>query len=116
MRVRTQLAGLVSVAVVVAVLLFFTAPFEVLPKATLGAVIIVAAIGLIEPSAWKALREAGGSQVLIAVVTFAGSWSSGSSRRSWSRSPCRSSTSRCGARSPTTPCSDTRSASGAGRT
>ena len=72
MGVRTQLAGLVSAVVVVAVLLFFTAPFEVLPKATLGAVIVVAAVGLIRPTDWRGLAEAGRSQLLIAAVTTAG--------------------------------------------
>jgi len=69
---RTQLVGAVSAAVVVVVLLFLTAPFEILPKATLGAVIIGAAIGLVEPAAWRALARAGRSQVVIAIVTFAG--------------------------------------------
>jgi high affinity sulfate transporter 1 len=72
MGARTQIVGIVSAAVVVVVLLFVTAPFEILPKATLGAVIIGAAIGLIDPAAWRGLARTGRSQVIIAAVTFAG--------------------------------------------
>ena len=72
MGARTQIVGIVSAAVVVVVLLFVTAPFEILPKATLGAVIIGAAIGLIDPAAWRGLARSGRSQVIIAAVTFTG--------------------------------------------
>jgi sulfate permease, SulP family len=69
---RTQLVGLVSAAVVAIVLLFLTAPVEKLPSACLGAVIVAAAIGIVEPDAWRALARAGRGQVLIAAVTLAG--------------------------------------------
>jgi high affinity sulfate transporter 1 len=69
---RTQVVGLVAAAVAALVLLFLTQPVSVLPKACLGAVIIVAAIGLIEPDAWRSLAQAGRSQVVIAAVTTAG--------------------------------------------
>jgi high affinity sulfate transporter 1 len=69
---RTQVVGLVAAAVAALVLLFLTQPVSVLPKACLGAVIVVAAIGLFEPDAWRALAQAGRSQVVIAAVTTAG--------------------------------------------
>ena len=69
---RTQVVGLVSAAVIAIVLLFLTEPVEQLPSACLGAVIVAAAIGIIEPDAWRALARAGRGQVLIAVVTLAG--------------------------------------------
>jgi len=69
---RTQVVGLVAAAVAALVLLFLTQPVSVLPKACLGAVIVVAAIGLIEPDAWRSLAQAGRSQVVIAAVTTAG--------------------------------------------
>jgi high affinity sulfate transporter 1 len=69
---RTQVVGLVAAAVAALVLLFLTQPVSVLPKACLGAVIIVAAIGLIEPDAWRSLAQAGRSQMVIAAVTTAG--------------------------------------------
>jgi high affinity sulfate transporter 1 len=69
---RTQVVGLVAAAVAALVLLFLTQPVSVLPKACLGAVIVVAAIGLIEPDAWRSLAQAGRSQMVIAAVTTAG--------------------------------------------
>ena len=69
---RTQVVGLVAAAVAALVLLFLTQPVSVLPKACLGAVIVVAAIGLFDPDAWRALAQAGRSQVVIAAVTTAG--------------------------------------------
>jgi SulP family sulfate permease len=69
---RTQAVGLVTAGVIAIVLVFLTAPVEKLPSACLGAVIVSAAIGLIEPNAWRALARAGRSQVVIALVTFIG--------------------------------------------
>jgi MFS superfamily sulfate permease-like transporter len=59
----------VSAAVAAIVLLFLTAPVEQLPTACLGAVIVVAAIGLVSTTDWRALRAAGRGQVVIAVIT-----------------------------------------------
>lgn len=69
---RTQVVGLIGAVVIAIVLLFLTAPVEKLPTACLGAVIVVAAIGLIEPDTWKSLSHAGRSQVVIAAVAFGG--------------------------------------------
>jgi high affinity sulfate transporter 1 len=69
---RTQVVGLLAAGLVAVVLVFLTAPVEVLPKACLGAVIVVAAIGLIDPDAWRELRQAGRGQVVIAGVAGAG--------------------------------------------
>jgi high affinity sulfate transporter 1 len=69
---RTQAVGVVAAAVVALVLLFLTAPVEYLPTACLGAVIIVAAISIIDPAAWRALASAGRAQVAIAAVTLLG--------------------------------------------
>ena len=49
MGARSQIAGLFAAATVGVVLLFLTEPVQYLPKAVLGAVIVFAAIGLIEP-------------------------------------------------------------------
>jgi sulfate permease, SulP family len=70
--VRTQVAGLVSAAAITLILLFFTEPIHFLPFATLGAVIVAAAIGLVEPRAWEALSRAGRAEVLIAAITAVG--------------------------------------------
>jgi MFS superfamily sulfate permease-like transporter len=69
---KTQVVGLLAAGLVALVLVFLTAPVEVLPKACLGAVIVVAAIGLVEPEAWRELRQAGRGQVVIAGVACAG--------------------------------------------
>jgi SulP family sulfate permease len=69
---KTQLVGLIAAGVIALVLLFLTAPVEQLPNACLGAVIVAAAIGLIEPKAWRALARVGRYEVLIAAATFVG--------------------------------------------
>jgi sulfate permease, SulP family len=69
---RTQFVGLISAAVIALILLFLTAPVALLPKSCLGAVIVVAAAGLIEPEAWRALWAAGRRQAIIAGVTTIG--------------------------------------------
>jgi MFS superfamily sulfate permease-like transporter len=51
MGARTQLSGLLAAVVIALVLLFLTAPMQYLPKATLGAVIVAAGIGIVNPDA-----------------------------------------------------------------
>jgi SulP family sulfate permease len=72
MGVRTQLAGLASVAAIVLILFFLTDAIAYLPKAVLGAVIVAAAIGLVDPQAWRALWATDRVEVTIAAVTTAG--------------------------------------------
>ena len=72
MGARTQIAGLVSVGTIVLILLFLTEPVQYLPKAVLGAVIVSAAIGLVDPQAWRALAAIDPVEVAIAAVTTAG--------------------------------------------
>ncbi len=69
---KTQVVGVISAAVIALVLLFLTEPVELLPKAVLGAVIVVAALGLVDRSEWRALRAAGTAEVVIAAVTMFG--------------------------------------------
>jgi SulP family sulfate permease len=69
---RTQLSGLFGAAAVVLVLLWLTAPIRYLPAATLGAVIVGAAVGLVDPRAWSALRRSGRAELLIAATTTLG--------------------------------------------
>lgn len=70
--VRTQLSGLMAAAVIVLILLFLTGPIADVPKAVLGAAIITAAIGLVNFSQWRALRQADPVELAIAAVTTAG--------------------------------------------
>lgn len=69
MGARSQIAGVFAVATVAVILLFLTEPVQYLPKAVLGAVIVVAAIGLVEPQAWRALAAIDPVEVAIAAVT-----------------------------------------------
>lgn len=69
MGARSQIAGLVAAATVLVILLFLTEPVQYLPKAVLGAVIVSAAIGLVEPQAWRALAAVDHVEVAIAAVT-----------------------------------------------
>ena len=71
MGARSQVAGLVAAGSVLVILLFLTEPVQYLPKAVLGAVIVFAAIGLIEPQAWRALAAVDPVEVAIAAVTTA---------------------------------------------
>jgi len=72
MGARTQLSGLLAAAAIAVVLLFLTEPMQYLPKATLGAVIVAAAIGLVDPSAWRGLARTSRVEVVIAALTLAG--------------------------------------------
>jgi sulfate permease, SulP family len=72
MGVRTQLAGLVAASTILLILLFLTDPISYLPKTVLGAVIIAAAIGLVDSKAWRALWATDRVEVTIAAVTTAG--------------------------------------------
>ncbi|HJW64019.1 MAG TPA: SulP family inorganic anion transporter, partial [Actinomycetes bacterium] len=69
---RTQISGLIGAGAIACVLLFLTEPMQYLPKATLGAVIVAAAVGLIEPDAWRGLARTSRVEVAIAAVTMAG--------------------------------------------
>jgi SulP family sulfate permease len=72
MGARSQLAGLLAVAVIMLVLLFLTGPIQYLPEATLGAVIVTAALGMIDLEAWRGLARVSRMEVSIAAITMAG--------------------------------------------
>jgi high affinity sulfate transporter 1 len=69
---QTQLVGIIAALVIALVLLLFTAPVEILPKAVLGAVIVMAAIALVDRKEWRALAIAGRMEVITASVTMLG--------------------------------------------
>jgi SulP family sulfate permease len=71
MGARSQIAGLVAALTVAAILLSLTEPVQYLPKAVLGAVIVFAAVGLVEPQVWRALAAVDNVEVAIAAVTTA---------------------------------------------
>jgi SulP family sulfate permease len=72
MGARSQIAALTAAATVVLVLLFLTGPIADLPKAVLAAVIVGAAIGLVDVPAWRALWTTDRVELTIAAVTTAG--------------------------------------------
>jgi high affinity sulfate transporter 1 len=69
---RSQAAGLVAAAVMAAVLLFLTSPLSYLPKAALGAVLIIAAIGLFDFASLRRLWRVSRSEFGIAIATMLG--------------------------------------------
>jgi high affinity sulfate transporter 1 len=69
MGARSQVAGIVAAATVLVILLFLTEPVQYLPKAVLGAVIVSAAIGLVDVNAWRSLAAVDHVEVAIAGVT-----------------------------------------------
>jgi MFS superfamily sulfate permease-like transporter len=71
MGARSQIAGLFAASAVAVILLFLTEPVQYLPKAVLGAVIVFAAVGLVDPEAWRALAAIDPVEVAIAAVTTA---------------------------------------------
>ncbi len=72
MGARSQIAGFLAAAIVALVLLFLTGPIAKLPSAVLGAVIVSAAVGLVDPAAWRGLWETDHVELTIAAVTTAG--------------------------------------------
>ncbi|HEV3013259.1 MAG TPA: SulP family inorganic anion transporter, partial [Actinomycetota bacterium] len=69
---RSQLAGIATARVVVLTLLFLTPLFENLPEATLGAVVMVAVVGLVDPAALGRIRLLRFRDFALAVVALAG--------------------------------------------
>ena len=69
---KTQWVGLIATALTIIFLLFFTPLLAPLPTVALGAIIIVASIGLIDIPAFRFLRKVSSSEFWLAVVTAFG--------------------------------------------
>jgi sulfate permease, SulP family len=69
---RTPLAGAVTAGVALLTVLFLTGLFEELPQASLGAVVIVAAAGLVDLDSIRALGRIRGSALVFASATVFG--------------------------------------------
>jgi high affinity sulfate transporter 1 len=69
---RTPLAGAVTACVALLTVLFLTGLFEALPQASLGTVVIVAAAGLVDLDAIRALGRIRGSAIVFASTTVFG--------------------------------------------
>ena len=68
---RTALSNVFSGLLVLLTLLFFTATFYYLPKATLAAIVISAVIGLVRHEQFLKLYKTNKSDGIVAMVTFA---------------------------------------------
>jgi len=71
MGARSQLSGVVAAATVAVILLVLTEPVQYLPKDVLAAIIVFAAVGLVDLPAWRALAAIDPVEVAIAAVTTA---------------------------------------------
>jgi MFS superfamily sulfate permease-like transporter len=69
---RSQLSGLVAALALAAVLLFLTGPLQYFPIAALGAVLIVAAIGLVDIFSLRHLWHVSRSEFAVSIVTMVG--------------------------------------------
>jgi high affinity sulfate transporter 1 len=69
MGATSQISGLVAVLAIGMILLFLTGPIQYLPSSILGAVIVLAAVRLIEPAQWQALARSSRAEMAIAVIT-----------------------------------------------
>lgn len=69
---KTQVVGLATCAFVIIFLLFFTPLLAPLPTVVLGAIIIVSALGLLDPEAFRFLRRVRAVEFWLAVVTLFG--------------------------------------------
>ena len=69
---KTQWVGLIAAALTIIFLLFFTPLLAPLPTVALGAIIIVASLGLIDIAAFRFLRQVRPAEFWLAVVTALG--------------------------------------------
>jgi high affinity sulfate transporter 1 len=69
---RSQLAGAVTAGVVAVTLLFLAPLIGLMPQATLGALVLVAAAGLIKVGEFRAIGQIRRHELVWAIITFAG--------------------------------------------
>jgi high affinity sulfate transporter 1 len=69
---KTQMVGLIAAATMTAVLFFLTEPLRYLPVAALGAVLIVAAIGLFDIAALRKMWRVNRAECVLSVFTTLG--------------------------------------------
>lgn len=69
---RTQLAELVTAGIVLAVLLFLSPLFSLMPQATLAAVVVATTVGLLSPKEFRAILRVRYAEFWWAVIAFVG--------------------------------------------
>ena len=102
---RTQVASIAAAAALVATLLFLGPALRILPIPALGAILVAAALSLIDVEALREIRRISGVEFLFALIALMGPLSLGVLRGSSSRSVRPSSTSSTSRRIPATRCS-----------
>lgn len=74
---RTPLSGLLASLVMIAVVLFLSAPLRNLPQPVLAAVVLMAVAGLFKPQAWRRLWDFSAAEFAVALVALLGVLGSG---------------------------------------
>jgi len=69
---KTQMVGVIAAVTMVAVLLFLTEPLRYLPVAALGAVLIVAAVGLFDVGALQTMWRVNWAECALSLLTTVG--------------------------------------------
>jgi high affinity sulfate transporter 1 len=69
---KTQISALVTAGMVVLTLLFLSGFISLMPQATLGAIVMVAAAGLVSVNSFRAIQRIRVTEFLWAVVAFVG--------------------------------------------
>jgi SulP family sulfate permease len=69
---KTQMAELVTVAVVVLTLLFLSPLISLMPEATLGALVLVAAVGLVSVGEFRDMAQVRRTEVIWGLLAFGG--------------------------------------------
>jgi len=69
---RTQVAGLVAATTIALVLLFFTGPLQYVPIAALGAVLVKAALSLVDPSALRIIYKIDRREFALSILSMLG--------------------------------------------
>jgi len=69
---RTQLAQLVTAAIVVAVLLFLSPLISLMPQATLAAVVVATTVGLLNPKDFRVILHIRRTEFWWSIIAFAG--------------------------------------------
>lgn len=68
---RSQLAHLITAALVALVLLAFTGPLQYLPRCVLAAIVFTIAVGLVDVSGLRAIRRESAGEFRLAIITAA---------------------------------------------
>ena len=69
---RTQVAGLVAATAIALVLLFLTGPLQYLPVAALGAVLVMAAVSLVDIATLKEIYRISRREFALSIITMLG--------------------------------------------